>query len=205
MNKTSGFTMLEVLVSILIVGVGMLAIAGMQGRTLKTVREAETQAVAAMLAGEVADAMRANASATINASGSVTEDWSNYVETSYSDHSSAPITLCAAASATACTSAQMAAYDLYQFKSSLASAFVDSNRSSVRAIVCRDSTASSTINFDDSKLGGCTGGSKLMIRVAWKAAMEKNANAALGSNAANRAASATSSTRVYGYVLQFEP
>lgn len=180
MKKTAGFTMLEVLVSILIVGIGMLAVAGMQGRTLKTVREAETQGVAAMLAGEMADAMRANASATINASGGVTEDWSNYVETSYSDHTSVPGTLCSAASATACTSAQMAAYDLYQFKNSLASAFADSNRSSVRAIICRDSTASSTISFDDSKLGGCTGGSKLMVRVAWKAAMEKAANTALG-------------------------
>ena len=201
----AGFTMLEVLMSILIVGIGMLAVAGMQGRTLKTVREAETQGVAAMLAGEVADAMRANSYASINASGSVTEDWSNYVETSYSDHSTAPSTLCNAATGSACTSAQMAAYDLYQFKNSLASAFVDSSRSNVRAIVCRDSTASSTINFDDSKLGGCTGGSKLMIRVAWKAAMEKTANSALGSNSANTTASATSNTRVYGYVLQFEP
>jgi type IV pilus assembly protein PilV len=205
MKKSAGFTMLEVLVSILIVGIGMLAIAGMQGRTLKTVREAETQGVAAMLAGEVADAMRANSNATINASGSVTEDWSNYVESSYSDHTATPGTLCGAASATACTGTQMAAYDLYQFKNSLAAAFTDSSRSSVRAIVCRDSTASSTINFDDSKLGGCTGGSKLMIRVAWKAAMEKSANTALGSNSANTTASATSNTRVYGYVLQFEP
>jgi type IV pilus assembly protein PilV len=59
-EKMTGFTMLEVLMSILIVGIGMLALAGMQGRTLKTVREAEQQGVAAMLAAEVADAMRAN-------------------------------------------------------------------------------------------------------------------------------------------------
>jgi type IV pilus assembly protein PilV len=103
----------------------------------------------------------------------VTEDWTNYVETSYSDHTTAPATLCNAASGSQCTSAQMAAYDLYQFKNNLATAFSDSGQNNVRAIICRDSNASSTINFNDSKLGGCTGGSKLMIRVAWKAAMEK--------------------------------
>lgn len=204
MKKMTGFTMLEVLMSILIVGIGMLALAGMQGRTLKTVREAEQQGVAAMLAAEVADAMRANAYASINASGSVTEDWTNYVETSYSDHTSAPSTLCNAASGSQCTSAQMAAYDLYQFKNNLATAFSDSSQNNVRAIICRDSNASSTINFTDSKLGGCTGGSKLMIRVAWKAAMEKTANTALGNNSANSSA-ASATTRVYGYVLQFEP
>ncbi|NWK78630.1 type IV pilus modification protein PilV [Aquitalea sp. LB_tupeE] len=204
MKKMTGFTMLEVLMSILIVGVGMLALAGMQGRTLKTVREAEQQGVAAMLAAEVSDAMRANSNAVINASGSVTEDWTNYVETSYSDHTTVPATLCNAASGAQCTSAQMAAYDLYQFKNNLATAFSDSSQNNVRAIICRDSNASSTVNFNDSKLGGCTGGSKLMIRVAWKAAMEKAANTALGNNSANSSASSTTS-RVYGYVLQFEP
>lgn len=204
MKKMTGFTMLEVLMSILIVGIGMLALAGMQGRTLKTVREAEQQGVAAMLAAEVADAMRANSYASINASGSVTEDWTSYVETSYSDHTTAPATLCNAASGSQCTNAQMAAYDLYQFKNNLATAFSDSSQNNVRAIICRDSNASSTINFNDSKLGGCTGGSKLMIRVAWKAAMEKTANTALGNNNANSSASSTTS-RVYGYVLQFEP
>jgi len=204
MKKMTGFTMLEVLMSILIVGIGMLALAGMQGRTLKTVREAEQQGVAAMLAAEVSDAMRANSYASINASGSVTEDWTNYVETSYSDHTTAPSTLCNAASGSQCTSAQMAAYDLYQFKNNLATAFSDSSQNNVRAIICRDSNASSTINFNDSKLGGCTGGSKLMIRVAWKAAMEKTANTALGNNNANASAT-NATTRVYGYVLQFEP
>ena len=204
MKKMTGFTMLEVLMSILIVGVGMLALAGMQGRTLKTVREAEQQGVAAMLAAEVSDAMRANSNAVKNASGSVTEDWTNYVESSYSDHTTAPSTLCNAATGSPCTSAQMAAYDLYQFKNNLATAFSDSSQNNVRAIVCRDSNASSTINFDDSKLGGCTGGSKLMVRVAWKAAMEKTAKTALGNNSANSSA-ASATTRVYGYVLQFEP
>lgn len=203
MKRGSGFTLLEVLVSILVVGIGLLALAATQGRSLKAAREAEMQGVAAIFSEQIADAMRANSSGTINASGNVAEDWSGYVESSYSDHTSAPTPACTVtASDTACTSSQMAAYDLYKFKSGLASAF---NGTTVRAIVCRDNSASSSISFDDDKLGGCTGGGKLMIRVAWKAALEKSANSALGSNAGNNASATATNSRVYGYVVQFEP
>ncbi|MTD33159.1 type IV pilus modification protein PilV [Paludibacterium denitrificans] len=203
MKRGSGFTLLEVLVSILVVGIGLLALAATQGRSLKAAREAEMQGVAAIFSEQIADAMRANSSATINASGNVAEDWSGYVESSYNDHSSVPTTKCTAtASDTACTSSDMAAYDLYKFKSGLASAF---NGTTVRAIVCRDSSASSSISFDDDKLGGCTGGSKLMIRVAGKRRWKNRQTVLWAPMLSNNASATATNSRVYGYVVQFEP
>ena len=58
--KNSGFSLLEVLISIIILSFGMLGMVGLQAAALQSNREAKTQAVATELGRELADMMRGN-------------------------------------------------------------------------------------------------------------------------------------------------
>jgi len=59
-GRTRGFTMLEVLVSILIVSIGMLGLAGLQAAALKNGQSAYYRSLATQLAYDMSDRMRGN-------------------------------------------------------------------------------------------------------------------------------------------------
>lgn len=59
-RKASGFTLIEVLVSIVVLSFGMLGMVGMQGFALQANRDARIQAQAVVLARELAEMMRGN-------------------------------------------------------------------------------------------------------------------------------------------------
>lgn len=55
-----GFSMIEVLVSLIVIGVGMLGLSGLQIASMKGTNNAHSRNVATMLAMELSDRMRAN-------------------------------------------------------------------------------------------------------------------------------------------------
>ena len=60
-NKNQrGFSMIEVLVSLVVIGVGMLGLSGLQIATLKVTNNAHSRNVATLIAFEIGDRMRAN-------------------------------------------------------------------------------------------------------------------------------------------------
>lgn len=59
-NKDFGFSLVEVLVSIVVLSFGLLGMVGMQAAALKSNREARLQSSAVVLARELADMMRGN-------------------------------------------------------------------------------------------------------------------------------------------------
>ncbi len=59
-NKQNGFSMIEVLVSLLVIGVGLLGLSGLQIASVKSTGNAHSRNVASMLAMEMSDRMRAN-------------------------------------------------------------------------------------------------------------------------------------------------
>ena len=59
-KQSAGFTLVEVLVSIVILSFGVLGVVGLQAAALKSNREAKHQAVAVQLARELADMVRGN-------------------------------------------------------------------------------------------------------------------------------------------------
>lgn len=59
-GRCEGFTLIEVLVTTLVVGLGLLGLAGLQTASLRNTQTAEQRTEAARLAAEMADRMRAN-------------------------------------------------------------------------------------------------------------------------------------------------
>jgi len=100
LKKQCGFTLLEVLISMMILSIGLLGLGGLQIASLKGTGNAHSRNVANMLALELADRMRANP---------------NGVEGGFYDDAvdcNAGITVCR--TNTFCTAQQVAIFDLQE-------------------------------------------------------------------------------------------
>ncbi len=64
-RPTSGYTLVEVLVAVVILSVGLLGLAGMQARGMRNSHDAYLRSQAAILAYDIADRMRANRDAAL--------------------------------------------------------------------------------------------------------------------------------------------
>ena len=64
MKNNSGFTLIEVLVAIVVLAIGLLGLAGLQARSLQYNYSAYERSQASILAYDIVDRMRANASIT---------------------------------------------------------------------------------------------------------------------------------------------
>lgn len=102
MSVARGFTLLEVLVSLVIIGVGLLGVAGMQMASINNTNQSRLRGLAAIQANSLAAAMHANQAYWQAISGTVT---------------SAPTA--GSCSTSACTAAQMAGYDVQVWASSV--------------------------------------------------------------------------------------
>lgn len=112
--RLRGATLIEVLVSVVIASVGLLAMAGISAAALKYSKFSQHRASASLLAGEIAERMRANAYAA--------DALGNYrFQQSMADQvnlGAEPVPACQAA-AEVCTPAQMAAADLWQWRANV--------------------------------------------------------------------------------------
>jgi type IV pilus assembly protein PilV len=109
----AGATLIEVLVSILLMALGVLAMAAMQVNAVQYSKTSEMRAVATLLANDLSDRMRAN-----HPSDAVMPGGYNYLASgSYVAPSGPPTTPGNSCSdpATSCTFSEMAAMDLYQW------------------------------------------------------------------------------------------
>ena len=104
-NSASGFSLIEVLVSILVVSIGLLGVAGLFSNGIKNTDSAYVRSQAVLLAYDLADRMRANPS--------VLASYALAADTTLS----APANNC---SSQTCTSTQLAAADLYDWKTGIA-------------------------------------------------------------------------------------
>jgi type IV pilus assembly protein PilV len=109
----AGATLIEVLVSILLMALGVLAMAAMQVNAVQYSKTSEMRSVATLLANDLSDRMRAN-----HPSDAVMPGGYNYLASGAyvapSGPPTAPNDTCSDP-ATSCTFAQMAAVDLYQW------------------------------------------------------------------------------------------
>jgi type IV pilus assembly protein PilV len=123
-HNTAGFTLLEVLISIVIIAFGLLGIAGLQAFALKNNHSASLRLTATSLAADMVDRMKTN----VTAVGSGAYDAPTAAPYS-------PANKVAACLSTGCTSAQMAAHDLAEWGEKVALALPGG-----QAVVCLDST-----------------------------------------------------------------
>ena len=108
-SRTSGFSLIEVLIAVIILAIGLLGIAGLQVTSKRTSFEALQRVTAVMLAQDIVERMRANKAqlSTYTAAADVTGTLT------------APGTNCTSA---ACTPAQIVTYDLYQWQQAIVGA-----------------------------------------------------------------------------------
>jgi type IV pilus assembly protein PilV len=65
-NIQRGFSLLEVLITMIVVAIGLLGVAGMQVTSLKLAEVAQTRSVGAVLAGDILERIRANAANAVD-------------------------------------------------------------------------------------------------------------------------------------------
>ncbi len=150
-----GFTLLEVLVTVVIFSVGLLGIAGLQMTGMKQTHNSLLRSVATTQAVDIADRMRANSQAVLDG-----------------DYKSAPTSCTADCASNQCTSAQMAEYDLCQWQTAIAGdtgAGITPLLPGAAGTVCIDSTpAPSSDTVDWSSNWECDDtGDVYAIKLQW--------------------------------------
>jgi type IV pilus assembly protein PilV len=119
----SGFTMLEIMISIVILAFGLLGIAGLQAFALKNTQSASLRLTATTLANDMIDRVRSN--------------WQGIESGAYNKPNSGDYgntSGCTAPQAT-CTAGQVAQNDLFEWQLRVGTALPNG-----AAIICRDST-----------------------------------------------------------------
>lgn len=106
--RQSGFTLIEVLITIFVAGIGLLAVAGLQAMSKKFNYDAVQRTTASALAQSMVESLRGNP-------GMLDAYLTN-------DASSVSAAIDCAAAGTQCTPAELAAYDVWRWAQSLAGA-----------------------------------------------------------------------------------
>ncbi|MGZ8216463.1 type IV pilus modification protein PilV [Methylomagnum sp.] len=134
LHASGGFTLLEVLISVVVLSIGLLGLAGLHMTALRNNQNSYFRSVATQLAYEMADRMRANVTG---------------VSAGSYDKANGTNDDCEAA---ACTSAQMAGYDIMQWRNALTNQLPNTRTAdaadrlrtglpgSAMGVVCIDST-----------------------------------------------------------------
>ncbi|ADJ28936.1 type IV pilus modification protein PilV [Nitrosococcus watsonii] len=100
--RSKGFSLLEVLISVAILSIGLLGLAGLQATGMRSNHSAYLRSQATLLAYDIVDRMRANRTAALN----------NSYSLDFGAPPATPAKNCAAAN---CEAAELAAYDLHDW------------------------------------------------------------------------------------------
>jgi type IV pilus assembly protein PilV len=147
-NSISGFTMLEVLISIIVIAFGLLGVAGLQAFAIKNNQSASMRITATTLATDLVDRIRSNYLGLSNG-------YYNQPDLSaYGTQQSSCI------SVAGCTSQQLAQNDLYEWSQRVAAALPGGT-----GIVCVDGTSNDGV---DATTPACDGnGTNLYVVKIW--------------------------------------
>ena len=160
--KRSGFSLIEVLVSILVLALGVIGAAAMQLTALRTTQQSALQSTALQLASEMADKIRANDSQMAQ------PDLNNlFLAVDYRAAADAapdpPAKLCYA---NACNGEELARFAIYEWEQRIRSELPGG-----RARICRDATpwdsAKGALSWACSDGAGTDG--SLVIKLGWQA------------------------------------
>lgn len=172
----TGFTLVEVLVSIFVLALGVIGTAGMQLTALRTTQQSAFQTSAIGLATEMADKMRVNANQMKLADAQNPFLAVNYQSASDPDPTP-PGKLCYT-SGVDCSAAELAGFDIYEWEK-----HVKASLPGGRVLVCRDASPwdSGARAFTWNCNAGVAG-APLIVKVGWQA---KNPDGSLIKDAGN--------------------
>lgn len=150
-HKQQGLSLLEILITALILSLGLLGLAGLQVQSLSFNHSAYLRSQATMLAYEMADRVRANSTPAVPST------ISNYNTPTVTN----PGTVAGCLNTTGCSISDMARTDLSQWKTTLAA-----NLPNGQGMVCFDATPS---QGDLPAAHGCDGNanSPLVVKIWW--------------------------------------
>jgi type IV pilus assembly protein PilV len=164
-NKIAGLTLIEVLITIVILAVGLLGMAAMQVVGIRSANGSGFRTQASLLANDIAERMRANPTAIDN-------NTFLDIDSADIDCSAPPATYCsayfdgdAAVAAASCTSAQLATYDVNTWfcgevnSGARTGGVAGSLPQSSAAIACTDA--------DGADADACSIGSTHTITLSW--------------------------------------
>lgn len=144
-TRSNGFTLLEVLITLVVVSIGLLGLLGLQAVGLSNTQISHARGLATVAAGNIAERMRANPRGVVN---------NNYAAINHPSGggASAPSRNC---QAKACSPAQMAAFDAFQWDQHLGQLLPNGQG----RVICVD------IDTDDSD--ACSPNSAHVITIIW--------------------------------------
>lgn len=160
-QRIVGFSLLEVLISLVIMSVGLLGIAGLMTGTLKSNDSAAMRTQATVMAYNIIDRMRTNISGATNGSYATT------MPAAPSAATSTPATC--TGSGAGCTSTTLATYDIGQWEYELAHALPQGRGSIATAATSNATAVTVTVLWNDSRakqaLGGAPAASTFSLTV----------------------------------------
>lgn len=160
-SRQPGFSLTEVLVSILVLSVGVIGVAGMQLTALRTSQQSAFQSAAVQLASEMADRIRTNDSQMNQSDGDNPFLAVNYQ--SSGGNPEAPSKLCYVGQ---CNGDELAKFDIYEWEKRVQSLLPGG-----RALICRDSTpwdaAKGALTWECN--AGTGSATSLVIKLGWQA------------------------------------
>lgn len=141
-NKSTGFTLIEVLIALVILTGGLLGLAAFQASSIKNNQSAYNRSQATQMAYDIADRIRANtADARLAASTYVT----------FAPSAAARQDTCK--TAPGCTPALMAQNDLFEWNTALSSTLPGCNTAECGNIAVNGLLFTVTISWDDNRDG----------------------------------------------------
>jgi len=132
MKKSKGFTLVEVLVTVVIMAIGLLGLAGLQVNALRNNLSAEQRAKAAQLVYDMSDRMRANVAGGTDYTSAAAEE-SN----------------CVAIPVVGCTPTQLAKHDVFEWQNEINNALPGGQGDVSEAA----GVFTITVNWDDNRDG----------------------------------------------------
>ncbi len=147
-RAASGFTMLEVLISIVVIAFGLLGVAGLQAFALKNNQSAAYRSVATSLASDMVDRMKANPLAA----------FAGAYNGANSGAYGSPVPTCL--TGPGCSSTELASNDLYEWRLLVRDALPNGS-----AVVCLDATPRDGTSIASAACDGA--GRQYVIKVWW--------------------------------------
>lgn len=135
-SRQRGFSMIEVLVTLLIISLALLGTAGLQAYSMRLNQSGQFRSQAVFLVADLAERMEANRAAAVAG---------NYVQ----GITTTPSVLSNACSVGACNAADLAAYDLSQWENAVAGALPQSSWTVTQTVAGNPSTYTVRVSWVD--------------------------------------------------------
>lgn len=129
LSRSSGFTLIEVLVALVILSIGLLGLAGLQAAAIKNTGASGQRSIAMNLAMDISDRMRANPAGL--ADGDYIYDYGG---------NSAGLQTVNCGTSAGCTTQQLARNDIFQWNAALLAMLPQPAAATVAGVVCVDSS-----------------------------------------------------------------